>query len=279
MIMRRALKWTLRMFSGLIPDRVRYILLEYFKKIKKLDYTSGDIFLVDSTAWESARADESCRQEPETVKWIEEDILPGDVLYDIGANIGVYSLLAAKNNRGIENIYAFEPSFLTFKTLCENISLNNFADSIIPLHIALSEKTSIGKFHYASLVSGDSMHAFGDKIDIHGKIHEPVLSLYCQSYRLDDLVKHLNLKSPTHIKIDVDGIELQILSGASQVLTNGRMKSLLIEVNESTSSAEDTRKLLDGLGFVLSARHRHGAVSEDGPLSGVYNYLFKKRNG
>lgn len=273
------LKKSLRVFSNCIPDRIRYTFFEQLKKIKKLDYPKEDIYLTIYSAWESARADNSCSEEPETVQWIEDYIKPGDVLYDIGANVGVYSLIAAKYCKGKARVFSFEPSFLTFSSLCENVFLNNCQDSIMPLHIALSDKTIRGKFHYASLIPGDSMHVFGKPLDINKQPHKSVLSLECQSYKLDDLVGVLNFDMPNHIKLDVDGIELEIMQGAKEILKREELKTLLIEVNEIIPEAQAIVDLLSESGFVLSVKHKHKAADETGPFSGIYNYIFTREVG
>ena len=101
-----------------------------------LDYKGGKIFMDLSSSGELVRL-RACQKEPETVKWIETHLKPGETFYDIGANVGAYSFVAHKVSGGKSTIYALEPSFSTFAALCRNIMLNHCDGNIVPLQIAL----------------------------------------------------------------------------------------------------------------------------------------------
>ena len=85
---------------------------------------------------------------------------PGDVVYDIGANVGVFSLIAAANLGGDGTVVAFEPGFATFARLCENIRLNNFTRVIIPVPVPLSHQSGLQRFRCKSMEPGQSRHRF-----------------------------------------------------------------------------------------------------------------------
>src|SRR5207248_1639628 len=74
---------------------------------------------------------------PFTVEWIESSIRPGDVFYDIGANVGAYSLIAAKATANGARVFAFEPSARSFHDLSSNVLLNGCAESVVALPLAL----------------------------------------------------------------------------------------------------------------------------------------------
>ena len=134
----------------------------------KMDYARHDIYLhVDSMTEYETRL-HSCRKEPDTVQWIEDSMKPGDIFYDVGANVGAYSLVAAKCFAGAVKVYAFEPAFLNFSQLCRNIFLNNCQETVFPLSVALSDKTIIDEFNYHDLVTGGSLHTLGETIDHKG---------------------------------------------------------------------------------------------------------------
>src|SRR5574337_127189 len=92
-----------------------------YNKIMKLDYSKADIFIHIDSDWERYTRTKSCRKEPETIEWIENTIKPGDVVFDVGANIGAYSLVMAKSSNMGAKVYAFEPSWPTYIQLCRNI--------------------------------------------------------------------------------------------------------------------------------------------------------------
>ena len=98
-----------------------------------MDYEGAEILLRRSAPKIELRL-RSVAKEPWTVKWIET-FLPGDVFYDVGANVGAYSLLAAKANDGAVPVVAFEPSAPTYHDLCVNIALNGCDEIVTPLPI------------------------------------------------------------------------------------------------------------------------------------------------
>ena len=74
-------------------------------------------------------------KEPDMIEWIES-FNRNDILFDVGANIGLYSIFASK--QGIKKVIAFEPEALNFALLNQNIFLNNEQDRIVPLNVGLS---------------------------------------------------------------------------------------------------------------------------------------------
>lgn len=221
----------------------------------KMDYARHDIYLhIDSMTEYETRL-HSCQKEPDTVKWIEDFMKPGDIFYDIGANVGAYSLVAAKCFAGAVKVYAFEPAFLNFSQLCRNLFLNNCQETVFPLSVALSDKTSIGEFNYHDLVTGGALHTFGDAVDYKGEVFTPVFTQMMLSYRLDDLIDQFKIPLPSHIKIDVDGIEKAVLEGAQNTLSNASLRSVIVELEEGQGEREITELLL-GNGFTLDSQHK-----------------------
>ena len=219
----------------------------------KMDYAPHDIYLhVDSLIEYETRL-HSCRKEPDTVKWVEDFMKPGDIFYDIGANVGAYSLVAAKCFAGQVKVYAFEPAFLNFSQLCRNIFLNKCQDTIFPLSVALSDKTSIDDLNFHDLVTGGSLHTLGETIDHKGEAFTPVATQRMLSFRLDDLIHQFKIPTPSHIKIDVDGIEKAVLEGAERALSNPSLRSIDVELPEGE---REITELLLAKGFKLHSQHQ-----------------------
>lgn len=222
---------TISLFLNILPATVKVFLKSNINLIKRMDYPKEDIFLDISSQIEYRVRLRSCEKEPETVEWIEESFKTGDVFYDIGANIGAYSLVAAKYLKGTITIYAFEPSFLNYAQLSKNIFINKCQDSVIPLNVALSDKTTIGSFHHQNLVPGGALHSLGKAVDHKNDAFVPVFTQSVLSYTIDDFIKGFNIPLPDHIKLDVDGIELSILKGAKETCFGSQLRSILIEMN------------------------------------------------
>lgn len=234
--------------TRLLPAKLWLLIREESVVVKRLDYDRYPILLaVDSWIEHDVRV-HSCRKEPETIEWIETWFEPGDVFYDIGANVGAYSLVAHAWLKGQARIFAFEPGFVTFPQLCKNIFLNK-AGAITPLPIALSDSESLANFNYENLTSGGALHSLGEPIDQRGDFYEPVFTLPTISYRLDEFKRRFALAEPNHIKIDVDGTEYQIMKGAQETLNHPQLRSILLEVNEDRDEAEKLVEMLEKAGF------------------------------
>ncbi len=211
-----------------------------------MEYEGAEILLRVSSRHARRRL-RAIHDEPFTFEWLETSLEPGDVLYDIGANVGVYSLVAANVHPGQVRAFAFEPSVPTYNDLCSNIALNGLEDAVTPMPVALWSDTTSLPFAYRSLEPGDSKHEAG--------VDEPELDGHVQTmmaYRLDDLVEQFALPAPTHIKIDVDGPELRVLEGARSTLDRPEVRSLLVEVEGSNE--EELCALLAEHGFETTRR-------------------------
>src|SRR4051812_31895921 len=194
----------------------------------RLDYLKREIFLHINSKIEANTRTRSCAKEPDLVEWIETHFKAGEVFFDVGANVGAYSLVATKFLDGDLRTFSFEPSFVTFGQLCRNIQLNGCASSITPLQLALAEQTGLEVLNYNNLDPGGALHALGPCIDYKGDAFEPVFRQPVIAFRMDDLLSILKLPQPNHIKIDVDGIELAILRGAPMVLRDPRLRTVAI---------------------------------------------------
>lgn len=238
---------------SMLPKRQYVQVRENLKRIERLDYPSGDVKLSVETLEHVGRL-RSCAKEPGTVRWIEQHVQPGDVFYDIGANVGAYTLVAFRHTRGQSSIVAFEPAFATFATLCENLAINNCGETVIPLNVALTEETGVLAFNFSDTTSGAALHAVGQAISQDGESFKPVYVQPVLAYRLDDLIEQMGLPSPNHIKIDVDGAEPSILRGAEKTLRHRDVRSLLIEANDTLPSRDEIVMIMTDYGYKVTER-------------------------
>lgn len=215
---------------------------------ERLDFPDAPILMSVSSKAEKVRL-RACAKEPWTVDWIRQTVRPGDVLYDIGANVGSYSLIAAMKPEGGARVVAFEASYPNISSLCANIVLNGVADRIVPLPVALSNANSLTRFQLLEMAPGAARHTLGDGESAEGPTFyaQPVLT-----FRLDDLIDHAGLPVPNHIKLDVDGGELAVLGGAVRTLRTPSLRSVLIEV--STELSAEVTGLIEGHGLRLQSK-------------------------
>ena len=217
-------------------------------KPRRLDYEHADVLMRVTTKGELVRL-RGCAKEPFTIEWIHHRIRAGDVLYDVGANVGVYSLVAAKKPGGGARVFAFEASYATVDSLCTNIVLNDLAAQITPLPIALADATGMNVFSLRDLKAGAARHALGYDPPEDGPTlyQQPVLM-----FTLDDVIEMFQLPLPNHIKLDVDGGELAVLRGAARTLESPSLQSMLVEV--STAQSGEVTDLLAGHGLQLDSK-------------------------
>lgn len=186
-----------------------------------LDYPSARIVLDASTKLARKRRNATSK-EPRTVEWIEA-MDAGEVLYDVGANVGSYSLIGAMRPQGALRVLAFEPAFATYALLCRNVIHNGVGAQVTPFPITLGQTTRLGSFGYADVAAGAGLHAGLD--GAASAYDQPVLV-----FALDDLISRFDLEPPNHVKLDVDGAEVEVLRGAVRTLADARTRSVLVEL-------------------------------------------------
>jgi FkbM family methyltransferase len=192
--------------------------------------------------------------EPETLAWIDRQ-KAGGIFFDVGSNIGLFSIYYAKSKEG--KVYSFEPSVYNILQLAKNINLNNLKENIFVIKNPLSEKNQISNLTFNKLDQGGSEVFFGQKIakslieTKYNMNHE--FSYNSLGLSVDFLVESKMIEIPDCIKMDVDGTEELIIEGAKKTLSNHKVKSLLIEVNNILdNSTNKIEKNLKELGFIKS---------------------------
>ncbi len=166
-----------------------------------------------------------CEKEPFTVAFIES-IPPGGVLYDVGANVGGYTLVAAA--RGLQ-VVAFEPILPNAEMLLANLQLNGWTDRAIVIQQGLTTVSGMVWVHYADTRPGSATFAWGE-VPPAKRPGFGWHSVLIPVSPLDELVGRYHLPAPTHLKIDVDGNEAAVLGGMAQVLQLPSLVGIMIEL-------------------------------------------------
>lgn len=170
----------------------------------------------------------------------------GDIIFDIGANIGNHSLffsLVAK----AKMVYAFEPVNDTYNILTQNIKLNGLQNTVKTFDIALGSSQSKAKVDHYSIqnIGGTSI-----KEDAEGDIQIDKLDNYCSMEKVD------------FVKIDVEGFEINVIKGGLEFFHKYK-PLILIEV--SPENYKEVEKLLHNVGYQMTKE-----------FSG-YNYIFESK--
>lgn len=231
------------------------------------------------TETELWRVKSAATKEAGTVAWIGDEVRSGDVFCDIGANIGLYTLMAATRVGSSGAVYAFEPHAANFQSLLHNIAANRSGSVVRPLSCALHEAEGVFDFNYQSFLAGSSMSQLGATRDGEEREFAPVVREAKLATTLDRLVDGGFLRAPTHVKLDVDGNELPILRGMRGLLGGTqRPRSLQVEVNQRY--LDELMRFLAELGYVQYGRHdtadglRQIAEGRD-PAQVAHNALFR----
>ncbi len=214
-------------------------------------------------------------EEPETVRWLDS-INRDDCLWDVGANVGLYSIYAAKFRKCW--VYAFEPESQNFALLVENIALNRVGKNCQPACLAISERTALGELHVRYVTKGGAYNLF-DPLDsdlangedlpesiravMQGASEESAIRQMVAGMSLDDLLLQSKLEGPTHLKIDVDGLEPWIIQGAQKVLESRQLRTILIEINKKSKRDMAIPDFLASKGFQLSSERCNWLSRDD----------------
>ena len=195
------------------------------------------------------------KKEPDTLEWIDSQKDNG-YFFDIGANIGIYSIYNSIVNSG--KTYCFEPSGFNTLQLMKNINLNNLQENIIVITNPLAAEDNISSLFLNKLDTGASEVFFGRKVYSEVKKKndkkEDGFFVNCFGISIDTLLEKKIIPIPNYIKIDVDGSEEDILKGAKRTLIHNDCRSILIEVNNLISSLE-TENFLNECGFKFSSKN------------------------
>jgi FkbM family methyltransferase len=193
-------------------------------------------------------------KEPGTLAWIRTEVKRGQVVYDIGANIGVYTILAARQAGPNGKVYAFEPHAANFTRLIDNVIRNNLQDVVIPCSVALDAEAGFSHFNYDSANAGTSNSQFSAASGATVPNQGSEIAELKYASTIDRLMEFGRIASPHHIKIDVDGNEYRILRGMARLL-GSPTAPLTIQVELNEPHTEEILAFLEARHYILIEKH------------------------
>jgi FkbM family methyltransferase len=213
-----------------------------------------------------SRAHSMYRKEPETIAWIDM-LNDQDTLFDVGANIGLYSMLATKKGA---RVVAFEPDPQNFFVLTTNIQVNTLFEQIVPLNIAVSDKSAIDFLYMTQFSFGSGVSSFGEEPQAGGSAIFQGTKQAVRSSSIDDFVRMFSQYAPTVIKIDVDGLEAKIVLSATEVLKSKMLRSLLVEFDETLEVDRQAIDFIQSNGFDIASKHHRSKER-------TFNFVFSRK--
>lgn len=269
------LKFLIRALGSNKIGRILYSLIvdDLINQKQSVTYANSSLQFYIPNRINKFRVDTFASKEPETLQWI--DLLPvGSILWDIGANIGLYSCYAAKSRSC--RVYSFEPSVFNVELLAKNIFLNGLSESITIIPFPLSDKVSENNLKMTNTDWGGALSTFGKS---YGQDGEPIKNIFefkTIGLSMDDAVTLLKLPQPDFVKIDVDGIEHLILKGGANVLK--KVKGIIIEIDEKfIKQLDDSAKYLNDAGFTLKDKF-NAENSPGNKFSNCFNQVWENQN-
>jgi FkbM family methyltransferase len=206
---------------------------------------------VDAIRLSASLRNPSGNHEPDVWHRLMDAVRPGDTCLDIGASIGLYTLGFANRLRGKGRVFSFEPDSSSYQVLQRHISMNGFSDLVCAMNIAASDTNGVIQFVAGK---GPTSHAAGPD--------EKTSCVSVAGFTLDTIFKGAGIV-PDVIKIDVEGFELQVLKGATGVLSQTRRPRLIyldvhpwawpqLGLDTTTGALHD---LLRGCGYTIEMRN------------------------
>lgn len=192
--------------------------------------------------------------EPDVWSRLVGEVRPGDVVADVGASIGLYTLGFASNLKGQGTVISFEPDFASYQVLRQNIDVNGWAGIVCPINAAVGEHNGVLRF-----VSGEgpTSHAAGPE-------ETATVSVACVS--LDRFFDSAGIV-PDVMKIDVEGLEELVLRGAQRLLAGQlpggkRPRFIYLDVHPwawpklgLNTTNEKLTSFLTGCGYTVNRRN------------------------
>lgn len=241
--------------------------------MKKILHNNNIKFVVNSDL-EKYRVETIETKEPETIAWINSWPYSGNIFFDVGANIGIYSLYAAQKINNIQ-VYAFEPDPLNFISLLKNIEINSLSNIIHPLNLAVGEHLiSSARFSCDDERPGRSGGQVLDNSNIKNTNYLVTV------INLDFLVYTCEFPIPTHIKIDVDGFESRVLQGMRRLLTSSTLKGILVEYNNEEEYSYWNNEISESgleVDYDLEEIIDHSKFRRQSKGSSAKNVIYKRR--
>ena len=203
------------------------------------------------------------------LKVLANHLKPDNVFIDIGANFGLYSLIASQYIGEEGSIFCFEPFPENYKSLCTNLSLNYLTRVTVENKAVGSEKGEL-KLYYNNKENNLGM--------VSSKKTKDSDFVTVTKVSLDDYLQTKYLGENTFIKIDVEGFEYEVLQGMKKTLQSYD-PIILIEVLDSNSKNDTSNKpheLLCELGYKRFFIDDNGNLSSDPCNQGRKNYVYKR---
>ena len=202
----------------------------------------------------------------DNIKEYINELPQGSVFYDLGANLGWFSLHAA--SKGLD-VYAFEVDENNFSGLKDNIEANPYLSNIQAFNIGIADSKKIINLRTRSHAIGDHRKTLDLPIfSSDSTIISKIFTKQIEVNSLDNIIEENNLPYPNHLKVDIDGSEYAFLLGSPKVLDN--TESMVIELFVDSEYFGKSIEILNKHGFKEVKKYDIPSYPT------LFNYIFNK---
>jgi FkbM family methyltransferase len=226
-----------------------------------IDYDEGHIINVCLGEYIQQRIFFDRYYERPLIEWLKATLRPDDVFWDVGANIGAISLVAAPRCR---RVVAFEPDPRSVQRLTRNLSVNSISNVDV-ISAALAERNGTSVLYQA-----DGVNTGMSSIAAAGSVHHGAVDV--RTLTADDFLDARSDLAPTVMKLDVEGAETHVLAGATRVLGSGRLRALVFEDRVGAGGEPTTDAVVSRL-TAAGFRVQGLGASAESVGDGMFNFL------
>ncbi len=261
------IKKTIEIFLKIIPTSIALKIGRGRTKISRhlpanietqIDYYYGDFRVNIDTKYPIEREMISGKYSPDLVNVLETVICPGDICFDIGANIGALTLVMAKLTGDSGIVYSFEPNQTVFQRLLTNIDLNKLKN-VVPIKLGLGEKNENLGLYISNCDPGNAGLT-------RGSIYNELIEVTS----LDLFINSKSIEKLDFMKVDVEGMEYSVFIGGQKTLQTHR-PTIIFETlkdrrekrrQEGKDLYENMEIFLKRLGYLLFRIEQDGTYIE-----------------
>jgi FkbM family methyltransferase len=197
----------------------------------------------------------------EMIKEIYEDrvyersfrVEEGDVVVDVGANVGVFTLKARKQTGRRGKVIAIEPEKKNYLRLCRNIGVNRFSD-VFPVNVAVTDFDGIADFY---VKDASVEHTLLPTTSLSYDTHT-VTTRKVQVRMLPSVLRELGVNRVDFLKVDAEGVELEVLRGAEKLLSDKKIRKVSVATYHSKEETRAVGSFLQSFGYFVCVFRNEG---------------------
>lgn len=207
---------------------------------------------------------------------ISQLVQAGDIAFDVGANVGEYSVLLSRQCGAAGQVWAFEPVPDTYWRLRETLALNR-CENVTPVQAAVSDKAGTVRMNlFEPQYSAWNTLGMPEMVTPEGERVSPAKSVEVPSCTLDEFCRFEKIEKINFLKVDVEGFEEAVFRGAAELLRERRIDCVCFEISQAplqgaNATSRSIFEALKSFGY-LAYSFNEADVSFRGPIADTAEY-------